>query len=234
MAAANRVPDISFVIDTMLARSRDPEDEFFDRLDESRVGVVGDSFGAMTAIGMAAGWAGAAPDPRVAAIAPVSGVIDPELQGDARSGPNAGFSAEQLASIVVPVMLVGGTEDTTVPIGNNKIAFEQITNAPKVYKVDVIGATHTHFANICAIGNLLIDDLGLGQDVWPDIGAEDLLEPYEVTCSPDAFPIEEATRLQNLYVVSFFKRHLLDQKGYDQYLTTDYADGEPAIVFSVK
>ena len=234
VAAANRVPDVSFVIDTMLARSRDPEDDFVDRLDESRVGVVGDSFGAMTAIGMAAGWAGAAPDPRVAAIAPVSGVIDPGLQSDPRTSPNAGFDADQLASITVPVMLVGGTEDTTVPIENNEIAFEQITNAPNVYKVDVIGATHTHFANICSIGNMLIDDLGLGQEVWPDIGAEALLEPYEVTCSAEAFPIEEATRLQNLYVVSFFKRHLLDQKGYDQYLKSDYADGEPAIEFSVK
>ena len=131
-------------------------------------------------------------------------------------------------------MLVGGTEDTTVPIGNNEIAFERITNAPAVYKVDVIGATHTHFANICSIGNMLIDDLGLGQEVWPDIGAEALLEPYAVTCSPEAFPIEEATRLQNLYVVSFFKRHLLDQKGYDQYLQEEYADSEPAIAFSVK
>lgn len=232
-AAANRVPDVSFLIDTMLARNRDPEDDFFDRIDENRVGVVGDSFGGMTAIGMAAGWAGASPDPRVAAIAPISAVLDPTLQRDPRSGPNAGFDAQQLSTIVVPVMLVGGTEDTTVSIGNNEIAFEQITNAPRVYKVDVIGATHTHFASVCAIGNLLID-LGLGPETWPDLGAEALIEPYEVTCTPEAFPIEEAIRLQNLYVVSFFKRHLLNQRGYDQYLSTAYADGEPAIVFSVK
>ncbi len=232
-AAANRVPDVSFVIDTMLARNQDPGDEFFGRIDESRVGVVGHSFGGMTAIGMAAGWAGAAADPRVAAIVPISAVIDPELQNDSRSGPNAGFAAQQLANIGVPVMLVGGTEDMSVPIGNNEIAFEQITGSPSVYKVDVIGATHTHFANVCTIGNLLVD-LGLGPEAWPELGAEALVEPYEVTCTPEAFPIEEAIRLQNLYVVSFFKRHLLNQKGYSQYLRTDYADGEPAIVFSVK
>ena len=232
-AAANRVPDVSFVIDTMLARDRDPEDAFFGRIAESRIGVVGHSFGGMTAIGVAAGWAGTAPDPRVAAIAPISAVIDPELQSDSRRGPNAGFDAQQLSSIVVPVMLLGGSKDTTVPIGNNEVAFEQITNAPKVYKVDVIGATHTHFANVCAIGNLLVD-LGIGPEAWPEIGAEALVEPYEVTCTPDAFPIEEALRLQNLYVVSFFKRHLLNQKGYDRYLKSDYADSEPAIAFSVK
>jgi predicted dienelactone hydrolase len=232
-AAANRVPDVSFLIDTMVARNEDPEDPFYERLDESRVGVVGHSFGGMTAIGMAAGWAGAEADSRVAAIAPISAVIDGDLQGDSRSGPNAGFDAQQLSSIVVPVMLIGGTEDINVPIGNNAIAFEQITNAPKVYKVDVIGATHTHFANVCAIGNLLLD-LGFSQETWPALGAEALVGPYDATCSEGVFPIDEATRLQNLYVVSFFKRHLLDQGGYDQFLTTDHADTEAAIAFSVK
>ena len=231
VAAANRVPDVSFLIDTMLTRSGDPEDDFFERLDENRVGVLGHSFGGSTAVGVAAGWAGAAPDPRVAAIAPISGGIEADPE---RESPNSGFDAEQLASIGVPVMLVGGTEDTSVPIENNQAAFDQMTGAPKVYKVDVIGATHTHFANICSIGNMLIDDLGIGQDAWPDIGAEALLEPYAEACSPEAFPIEEAHRLQNLYIVSFFRRHLLDEEGYDQFLTTDYADSEPAINFSVR
>ena len=232
-AAANRVPDVSFLIDTMLARNSDPGDDFFRRLDERHVGVVGHSFGGMTAIGAAVGWAGADADPRVAAIAPISAVIDASLQSEQRTSSNAGFDAQQLSSIVVPVMLIGGTEDTNVPIGNNVIAFEQMTSAPRVYQVDIVGATHTHFANVCSIGNLLID-LGIGPEAWPAIGAEDLIEPYESTCSAEAFPIDEAIRLQNLYVVSFFKRHLLDQEGYERYLTTDYADREPAITFRVK
>ncbi|UCF48349.1 MAG: hypothetical protein JSU89_14475 [Myxococcales bacterium] len=232
-AAGNRVPDVSFLIDTMLSRNAEPKDPFYERLDESRMGVVGHSFGGMTAIGTAAGWAGAEADPRVAAIVPISAVIEAEMQSDTRAGPNAGFDAQQLGSIVVPVMLIGGTEDVNVPIGNNDIAFEQITNAPVVYKVDIIGANHTHFANVCAIGDFLIDS-GITQESWPSLGAEALLAPYEATCSPEAFPIEEAIRLQNLYVVSFFKRHLLGQIEYDDYLTTDYANTEPAIGFSAK
>lgn len=232
-AAQNRVPDISFIIDTMIERNRDPDDAFFERLNEERIGVVGHSFGGMTAIGMAAGWANAESDPRVAAIAPISAVIDAELQGTPRESPHAGFSAEQLATISVPVLLVGGTEDISVPIENNTIAFEQINSAPIVYKVDVIGANHTHFANVCAIGDFLIES-GMGIETWPTVGAADLVEPYERTCAEDVFPIEEASRLQNLYVVSFFKRYLLDQSGYDRYLNENYASTEPAIEFSAK
>lgn len=232
-AAANRVPDVSFVIDTMFQRSQLAGDPFYNRLDRDKVGVVGHSFGGMTALGMAAGWAGAGPDQRVAAIVPISAVIDAELQSDERSGPNAGFTAGQLGGITVPVLLLGGTDDNSVFIENNGIAFEQLVNAPSVYKVDIIGANHTHFANVCDIGNLLID-LGILQQSWPAIGAADLLEPYAATCSEEAFPIDEAVRLQNLYVVAFFKRHLLNDREYGYYLNAEFAEGEPSVTISVK
>ncbi len=232
-AAANRVPDISFIIDTMISRSRDPRDAFHERVSGERVGVLGHSFGGMTAIGMAAGWAGADRDPRVAAILPVSAVIVKELQSDTRTSPNAGFSREQLETIVVPVMLMGGSADVDVFPENNDVAFEQISRAPRVYQVEIIGANHTHFANVCWIGDHLIS-IGIDQEAWPSLGAEALLEPYELTCGPDAFPIDESNRLANLYTVAFFKRHLLGETGYDAYLTTEFAEGEAAIDFARK
>jgi predicted dienelactone hydrolase len=229
-AAANRVPDVSFVIDTMIERNRDSNDAFSNRLDEDNVGVVGHSFGAMTAIGMAAGWAGAEPDPRVVAIVPISAVIDADLQSDERSGPNAGFTSAQLAGVEIPVMLMGGTEDENVPIENNDIAFEQLTGSPAADSVAIAGATHTHFANVCTFGELLID-LGIEEEAWPDIGAADLVEPYRVTCGPDAYPIDEAVRLQNLYAVSFLKRHQVGDEGYGWFLTEEFAETEPAVAF---
>jgi predicted dienelactone hydrolase len=185
----------------------------------------------MTAIGMVAGWAGAPADPRVAAIVPVSAVIVKELQSATRTSPNAGFTPQQLETIEVPVMLMGGTEDVDVFPENNEIAFEQIVNAPRVYQVDIIGATHTHFASVCWIGDYLIS-IGFTQDRWAALGAEALVEPYEGTCGPEAFPIEESNRLAQLYTVAFFKRHLLGERGYDAYLTSAFADGEPAVAFS--
>ena len=232
-AAGNRVPDVSFLIDTMFGRSQEPEDPFFGRIDEEAVGVLGHSFGGMTSIGMATGWAGASPDPRVTAIVPISAVIDGEMQSDDRPSPNAGFTQEQLESVVIPVMLMGGTEDINVPIGNNAIAFAQMINAPRVYKVDIIGANHNHFAAICPIANRLMD-FGWGPEAWPMLGAAELIEPYETTCGPEVLPIEEATRLQNLFVVSFFRMHMLGDSGYEPFLTPTFADLDGGAKVTVK
>jgi predicted dienelactone hydrolase len=232
-AAANRVPDVSFVIDTLFDRGRDSGDVFHGRLDESRTGVAGHSFGGMTAMGVAAGWAGAAADPRVTAIAPISAVIDTTLQPEGQGEPNAGFEPGQLARVEIPVLLLGGTEDVNVPIEQNNLAFDQLTGAPSVYQVDIVGANHTHFTNICDIGDLLLE-IGIEKESWPSIGAQDLLEPYETTCEGDVFPIAEAIRLQNLYVVAFMKRHLLGIVDYQQYLTKKATGDEPAIRFRIR
>ena len=102
-----------------------------------------------------------------------------------------------------------------------------------MYKVDITGANHTRFTNVCDIGDFLIET-GFTQDNWENMGAADLIEPYEATCSETAFPMEEFNRLLNLYVVSFFKLELVGDTAYRQYLTSDFAQNEPAIGFEVK
>ena len=232
-AAMNRVPDISFIIDTMFSRNNDSKDMFFECINETNVGVVGHSFGGMTTIGMAAGWAEAEADPRVSAIAPISAVIDSDLQSGHRPSPYAGFVKTSLEGINVPVMLIGGTKDIDVYIENNALAFEWITKPP-VFRVDIVGANHTHFANVCAIGDYLIK-YKIVKSLWGIIGAEDLKIPYETTCSAEAFSIDEANRLQNIYVVSFFKRYLYDAVYYDKFLMKNYAEeNESDVVFYKK
>ena len=158
----------------------------------------------------------------------ISAVIDPKMQSTARSGPNAGFTAAQLAKVRIPVMLMGGTRDTDVLIANNDLAFDELSRVPVADEVSIKGATHTHFANVCSIGKLLVG-LGIGEDRWPAVGAADLVEPYATTCGPDAFPIAEAIRLQNLYVVAFLQRYLVGDERYGWFLTETYAGNEPAI-----
>ncbi len=217
-----RVPDVSFVIDTLLERSTSADDAFFERIDPSEVGVLGHSFGGTTALGMVAGFAGAEVDPRVSVIGVIAGGV----------GSN-NFPAEGLATVTTPTILLVGTLDTPA-VANHEYVFANLPQAEALFSVEVTGANHTHFANICAIGNLLIAS-GLEPEAWPALGAEALVQPYEETCTEDVFPIGEAHRLQNLYMVAHFKRYLLGQTGYESFLSSDYADvNEAAVVFEAK
>jgi predicted dienelactone hydrolase len=209
-AGARRVPDVSFMIDTFLARNEFQGDEFFQRIEANAIGVLGHSFGGGTALGAVAGFYGAPADTRVVAVMPMSATVEGR------------FSDQALAAVKTPVLFLGGTLDTAVPIENHDLAYDKLTSAEAVYQADIIGATHTHFANICEIANWLLDN-GLPQELWPSIGAAGLLEPYRVTCSEEAFPLVEVQRMQNLYAVAFFRRYLLDEREYDFYLQLEYA-----------
>jgi predicted dienelactone hydrolase len=222
-AATDRPKDISFLIDYLLSRSADPQDAFFESINPLAIGVTGHSFGGFTALAMAAGYAGSAfgpvpPDPRVRAILPVSGVASL-------------FSDAELAGIAVPMLLLGGTLDTSVPIIPNSTRPFDLASSAFVYRADILGATHTHFANICDIARVLLR-LGIPISQWPRFGAGALVAPYNQTCVLPAFPIEEVVRLQNLYTVTFFKRHLQRNRTYSPVLTEEYADAnEPGVDF---
>ena len=221
-AGARRVPDVSFLIDTFIGRNDTVGDPFYERIDTAAIGVLGHSFGGGTALGMVAGFYGAPVDPRVKAVMPISATVLDR------------FSDEALAEITEPVLFLGGTEDTSVPIENHDYGFDQITNASAIYQVDIVGAGHNAFAAICDIGNTLIDN-GIGEESWPAIGAEALIAPYEDACGPAAFPITEAQRIQNVYGIAFFRRHLLGQEEYDYYLDETYAqENEADVVYKVR
>lgn len=217
-AMLDRVPDVSFVIDHLLARNTTIDDPFFGRIDGLNVGVTGHSLGGFTALAVKSGYQGILPDARVDAILPIAPAA-------------TAISDAELANVTVPTLFLTGTLD---PLLAEEIrAAGLIQSSPFNYRADVIGATHTHFANICDIANALIS-AGFPPASWGSIGAGALVAPYNATCIPPAFPVDEATRLQNLYATAFFRRHLLGQVGYDPILTTAHAQAnEPAIDFIV-
>jgi predicted dienelactone hydrolase len=200
----NRPRDISFLIDRMIARSRDRLDPFYRVINPFQIGVAGHSFGGFTTLAMAAGHGDFAADPRVRAIFPIAPAA--RILTDA-----------ELARIKVPTFVLGGTLDSTTPIEpNSRITFEE-PSSRRVYRADIKNATHTHFASICKLAQVLLD---LDQPLSFIIS---VVPGYLETCSAGAFPIAEAERIQNLYAVSFFRRHLLQDGRYETFLTQPYA-----------
>jgi len=217
--AVDRPLDVSFLIDQMLERSEDPEDPFHHRISPFAIGVVGHSFGGYTALAMAAGFGDqVSPDPRVRAIVPTSAVT-------------ALHTDEELASIRIPTMWIGGTLDTTVPIDPETTRAFELLSSRHLYRADITGATHSHFSNVCAIADVLIG-YGFTPDRWPGSIAEPLLPYYEEACAPGVFPIEESQRIQALYTVAFLRRHLYLDLRYARFLTERYAEThEPDVIF---
>ena len=216
VVVVNRPLDVSFVIDVMLARNEDPLDAFYRRVEPRRIGVTGHSFGAFTALAMASGFAMIPPDPRVRVIAPISPAA-------------AVLSDEELRSIRVPLMVLGGTSDITTPIDPNSVRAFGLPKARPRYRVDIEKAGHNSFTNICDIGDALI---GAG---LPPALAEFLLGSLDEGCAPELIGIEEAHQLTRFYAVAFFQRHLAGDPRYSRFLNrgAGRSRGFPVTYFEV-
>jgi predicted dienelactone hydrolase len=223
--ATDRPKDVSFVIDQVIALAADVANPYFGLVDDTRIGVLGHSFGGYTSIAMVAGYVDdtfgpVPPDPRVDAIMPIAGVTS--LHSDA-----------ELAGIDEPSLFLGGTLDDVVPINPATTRAVSLMSALGMpLRADIIGANHNHFAAVCDLGQLLLD-AGIPQEQWPLVGAGPLIDPFNTTCIPEVLDINEAVRIQNVYAVSFFRSVLLGDTDYDPFLTQAYAATEPDVNFFI-
>jgi predicted dienelactone hydrolase len=204
VSARNRPLDVSLIIDRMLERDAAAGDLFEDAIDGTRIAVAGHSFGAFTALAMAAGHVDVSPDPRVGAIVPISPV-------------SAVFSDEQLSSITTPILLVGGTSDTTTPITPNTTRVWELVSSKAKYRVDVERAGHGSFTNICDLYDALI-----GAGLPPELLGV-LVGNAATGCAPELIPVGRAQDITNLYVLSFLQRELVRDGRYQPFLTPGYA-----------
>lgn len=211
-----RPQDVIFTIDRMLANSDDPASEFHNAVDGARIGVLGHSFGGYTTLAAASGIDGVvAADPRIDALAPFAPA-------------SAILTDAQLTVISQPTLILGGTADTTTPIENQSTRpFELMIDSERT-RVDILDAGHQSFTNICTFNDTLLD-AGIPGDL-----IDFLLGSADEGCAPDLIPIEQAQSLTRLYMVSFFRRYLNNQLGYDTFLGADFADAKnlPVTVFN--
>jgi predicted dienelactone hydrolase len=129
----DRVHDISTVIDALPIW-------FGNRVDISRVGVMGHSRGTVTALAAAGGsttW-GFPAEPRVKAIMGLAIGVAPITFG------------ANIQNITVPALLVAGTLDTTAPPAISQAAFDMLASTEKHF-VLIENAKHRHFdSGLCA------------------------------------------------------------------------------------
>ena len=194
-----RPPDVSAVLDAVLAGDGDWS-WLAGHVDPARVGVVGHSFGATTALALAGGIASWPIDPRVRAIVGMAAYTRP--LGD-----------ETLRRVDIPTLLISGTADLSTPIAlDTERPWHLVPGRPLV-RVDLEGAAHQSFTDVCAYRDLLdtVADL-------PD-ALRDAVHAYAADgCGPGLLDIGTALRLTNRYTVAFLDRWLSDDRSANRFL----------------
>jgi len=124
----NQPADASFVLDQVIAASRDESHWLSGLVDEDRVAAGGHSLGGFTTLGF---FNSCCTDDRVDAAFPVAGSM-------------ASFPGEWFEGTDTPILLVHGDQDELVPYSRSADAYAQ-ANAPK-YFLTLLGGKHADFA----------------------------------------------------------------------------------------
>jgi predicted dienelactone hydrolase len=191
VTAFNRPNDITRVIDAFL----DPENVgtvgFVANLNPGQIAVTGHSFGGFTSYAMASGYDNEngefVADERVGAIIPLAPAAGETL-----------LSNERLASIEVPTLVIGGTDDSTTPIDPNVTRPWELTSSEVSYRLDLTAAEHGTFTDVCTYLAFL-PTLEAPVQVVVDV----LEERTDSGCDSDNMPIERAQAITNTFAISF-------------------------------
>ena len=129
----NQPADVSFLIDTMLARSADPQDKLHGTIDPERIAVAGLSLGGLTSELVA--FHGKVLDRRIKAAVSIAGPAAMLTDAFFRSNP-------------VPFMMIGGDVDAMVPYETNAAPIPH--KYPGSVLVTIKGGSHAGFSAMAA------------------------------------------------------------------------------------
>ena len=204
-AALEQPGDVSFVIDSLLDLNEEAGHLLRGSIDHTRIGMSGHSLGALTTM---LTIYGPDRDPRISAALPISAVgcfLPDTIAGDAS----------------VPLLVLGGTNDTITPPGSSDRAY-RFANPPR-YLVHLVGADHVRFADVDLSDSELAAAGGLSE-IFGSTVASDAMEVTETlggdisTCGLGASgsdPLLSGGRQRELLrtvAVSFFDAYLRGDK----------------------
>ncbi len=124
-----RLPDVLFTLDQMLALKDRPSDPLAALIDPERTAMMGFSFGGMTAVR-------AAPEHRFDAIVGIAPAVPTSL-------------IEIGKALDVPLFITSGGEDIAVPAGQVKQLFDALPASVPHYLLYFPKARHTNFQDTC-------------------------------------------------------------------------------------
>jgi len=147
----NRPLDMSFLIDTFLAKTATGGDFFEGAIDPAKIGMSGHSFGGYTTFALTGGTfvLGTFTDARIKAAFP--------------QAPAAfAFADAFFATIGIPTLIVGGSIDETTPFpGDQQRPFDNLpVGASVVGLAQVVGAGHFTFSDFCEVPRNLLSFIG--------------------------------------------------------------------------
>ncbi len=187
-----RPVDIRAEIATMT--SADPSNPFAGSVDATRIGLVGHSAGSTGVLMTAAGADGSAAPPGVKAVVAMGPYVDP-------------ITDQQLASLKLPVMLIGGTLDTTTPIKTQtERAWKDIPGKP-LDRVDLTGGGHQSYSDVCYYQELIATK---PDTAAPVVKAVD--DFAKSACLAKFLPITKAHTLIDRYAIGFLERYVAGDK----------------------
>ncbi len=125
----NQPGDVSFLIDTMLARAQDKNDVLYHTIDEKKIAVAGVSLGGMTST--LAAFHRKVRDPRITAAISIA-------------GPGTMFTADFFAGSTLPYLMIYGDGDAIIPYAKNAAPIPQ--KYPGTILVTLKDASHAGFA----------------------------------------------------------------------------------------
>lgn len=214
---SNRLADISFLVSSVVDGTGDPLLAMLaSSIDPDNIGMVGHSLGGWTELNIVAGTELTEPDRRIKAVVGLAAFTQE-------------ISDDTLASVDVPTLLIGGTLDETAPNDTNlNRPFELISGRP-VYRVEIEGAGHQSFTDVCLYQQLLPAVADIPQAVL------DAIDVYaQEACTPTFIDWAEAQRIVDTYTIGFFVDQLTDRSDGEPIFTQDFASTLSGVSFTSK